>query len=79
MGFKQPRNDPWIYIMNSVNVNDSVNVINYVNEIYLTGKRSERVQKFNAVAEKFLLTWVTWVTLLTWLSFIILLVLRLTT
>ena len=71
MGFKQSKNDPCIYILNSGGEIFIIAV--YVNNIILAGKTSECIQKLiNAIAELSL-------TLLTWVSFITLLVLRLTT
>ena len=70
MGFKQSKNDPCIYILNSGGEIFIIAV--YVNNIILAGKTSECIQKLiNAIAELSL-------TLLTWVSFIILSVLRLT-
>ena len=55
MGFKQSKNDPCIYIMNSGGEIFIIAV--YVNDIILAGKTSEFIQKFiNAIAEKFDLT-----------------------
>ena len=51
-GFKQSKNDPCIYILNSVGEIFIIAV--YVDDIILAGKISEPIQKFiNAIAEKF--------------------------
>ena len=55
MGFKQPKNDPCIYILNSRGQIFIIAV--YVDDIILDGKRSEHTQKFiNAIAKKFDIT-----------------------
>ena len=55
MGFKQFKNDPCIYILNSGGKIFIIAV--YVDDIILAGKISERIKKFiNAVAEKFDIT-----------------------
>ena len=52
MGFKQSKNDPCIYILNSGGEIFIIAV--YVDDIILAGKTSERIQKFsNTIAEKF--------------------------
>ena len=49
MGFKQSKNDPCIYILNSGGEIFIIAV--YVHDIILAGKTSERIQKFiNAIA-----------------------------
>ena len=56
IGFKQSKKDPsWIYILNSGGEIFIIAV--YVDDIILTGKTSECIQKFiNAKAEKFDIT-----------------------
>ena len=55
MGFKQSKNDPCIYILNSGGEIFIIAV--YVHDIILAGKTSEHIQKFiNAIAEKFDIT-----------------------
>ena len=55
MGFKQSKNDPCIYILNSGGENFIIAV--YVCDIILAGKTSERIQKFiSAIAEMFDIT-----------------------
>ena len=55
MGFKQSKNDPCLYILNSGGETFIIAV--YVDDIILAGKTSERIQKFiNAIAETFDIT-----------------------
>ena len=55
MGFKQSKNDPCIYILNSGGEIFIIAV--YVDNIILAGKTSECIQKFiNAIAGKFGIT-----------------------
>ena len=55
MGFKQPKNDPCIYILNSRGQIFIIAV--YDNDIILDGKTSEHIQKFiNAIAKTFDIT-----------------------
>ena len=55
MGFKQSKNDPCIYILNSGGKIFIIAV--YVDDIILAEKRCERIQKFtNAIADKFDIT-----------------------
>ena len=55
MDFKQFKNDPCIYILNS---GEEIFIIAiYVDDIILAGKTSERIQKFiNAIAERYDIT-----------------------
>ena len=55
MGFKQSKNDPCTYILNSGGKIFIIAV--YVEDIILAEKRYERIQKFtNAIADKFDIT-----------------------
>ena len=55
MGFKQSKNDPCIYMLNTGGEIFIISV--YVEDIILAGKTSERIQKFiNAIAERYDIT-----------------------
>ena len=54
-GFKQSKNDPCIYVLDSGGEIFIIAIL--IDDIIFTGKTSERIQKFiNAIAEKFGIT-----------------------